>query len=33
MLNLIKYQTGYSAAAKLCTTVQGLVETLLDLVK
>lgn len=33
MMNLIKYQTGYSAAAKLCTTVQQLVETLLDLVK
>ncbi|MBN2688602.1 MAG: flagellar hook-associated protein FlgK [Deltaproteobacteria bacterium] len=33
MLNLIKYQMGYSAAAKLCTTVQGLVETLLELVR
>lgn len=32
MLNLIKYQTGYSAAAKLCATVQELVDTLLGLV-
>ncbi|HEU20351.1 MAG TPA: flagellar hook-associated protein FlgK [Deltaproteobacteria bacterium] len=32
MLNLIKYQTGYSAAAKLCSTVQELVDTLLGLV-
>ncbi len=32
MLNLIKYQTGYSAAAKLCSTVQELVNTLLGLV-
>lgn len=32
MMNLIKYQTGYTAAAKLCTTVQELVDDLLDLI-
>ncbi|TSA56182.1 MAG: flagellar hook-associated protein FlgK [Planctomycetaceae bacterium] len=32
MMSLIKYQTGYTAAARLCTTVQALVDDLLGLV-
>ena len=33
MINLIKYQTGYSAAARLCTVAQELMDTLLALVQ
>lgn len=33
MVNLIKYQTGYHAAAKLCATVEELVDILLNLVE
>jgi len=33
MLNLIKFQTGYTAAAKLTATIEELVDTLLNLVE
>lgn len=33
MIRLIKYQMGYTAAGKLCTTVNEMLETLMNLVK
>jgi flagellar hook-associated protein FlgK len=33
MMNLIRYQTGYNASARLFSTAQELADTLMNLVK